>query len=98
MIKTRGAKLIAAERRRQQTMECLSAEHDAQWTNGELALAAIVYACPPRRNKWRLMLRRMLWPWDSGWWKPRTRIRDLVRAGALIAAEIDRLLATGEKP
>lgn len=32
------------------------------------------------------------WPWDAQWWKPKTRLRDLERAGALIAAEIDRLL------
>lgn len=31
------------------------------------------------------------WPWDDEWWKPQDPIRDLVRAGALIAAEIDRL-------
>lgn len=33
------------------------------------------------------------WPasWHASWWKPKDRIRDLVRAGALIAAEIDRL-------
>lgn len=30
------------------------------------------------------------WPW-AWWWKPSTEIRDLVKAGALIAAEIDRL-------
>lgn len=50
-------------------------------------------------------LRMILWPWDIGWWKPgnapyshpeRTdpidqRIAELVKAGALIAAEIDRL-------
>lgn len=34
-----------------------------------------------------------LWPgsWHPSWWKPKDRVRDLVRAGALIAAEIDRL-------
>lgn len=31
------------------------------------------------------------WPWDGQWWKPGDRRRDLVRAAALIAAEIDRL-------
>lgn len=31
------------------------------------------------------------WPWSPQWWKPKERVRDLVRAGALIAAEIDRL-------
>jgi hypothetical protein len=33
-----------------------------------------------------------LWPWDPSWWKPSPDpIRNLVKAGALIAAEIDRL-------
>ena len=33
------------------------------------------------------------WPeeWDGSWWKPKGKIEDLTRAGALIAAEIDRL-------
>lgn len=32
------------------------------------------------------------WPWDRKWWKPsKDPIRNLVKAGALIAAEIDRL-------
>ncbi|MEB3421767.1 hypothetical protein VK682_24660 [Salipiger manganoxidans] len=32
-----------------------------------------------------------LWPWDRKWWKPTTPRRDLVKAGALIVAEIERL-------
>ncbi len=39
---------------------------------------------------------RDLWPWDRKWWKPKTPIRDLERAGALIAAEIERRLRAGE--
>lgn len=31
------------------------------------------------------------WPWDAGWWKPSDRRRNLVKAGALILAEIERL-------
>jgi hypothetical protein len=34
----------------------------------------------------------IFWPWDQDWWKPSPDpIRNLVKAGALIAAEIDRL-------
>ena len=38
-----------------------------------------------------------IWPWNLIWWKPtpNDRIRELVKAGALIAAEIDRLQAGG---
>ena len=54
-----------------------------------MAVAAACYALPA----WcRGRTRR--WPWDDEWWKPTPddRIRELVKAGALIAAEIDRLL------
>ena len=35
------------------------------------------------------------WPFDPMWWKPTPddRVKELVKAGALIAAEIDRLNA-----
>lgn len=32
-----------------------------------------------------------VWPWDWAWWKPKNPRRDLVRAAALIIAEIERL-------
>ena len=31
------------------------------------------------------------WPWDEKWWKPKDPRRDLVRAAALLIAEIERL-------
>jgi len=34
---------------------------------------------------------QITWPWDEEWWKPTTRRRNLVKAAALIIAEIDRL-------
>jgi hypothetical protein len=39
------------------------------------------------------------WPWDREWWKPtpNNRIRELAKAGALIAAEIDRLQRLEER-
>jgi hypothetical protein len=44
--------------------------------------------------------RPRLWPWERRWWKPTPddRIRELAKAGALIAAEIDRLLAKPQHP
>jgi len=36
---------------------------------------------------------RSYWPWDIEDFKPKSRISNLVRAGALIAAEIDQLQA-----
>jgi hypothetical protein len=41
---------------------------------------------------------KIFWPWDRAWWKPspNNRIRDMEKAGALIAAEIDRLQRSQE--
>ncbi len=83
-----GAKRITAERGRHLLVEGWTIERDvALYPNGELAKAAACYLIgvphAPNAN----------WPWDAEWWKPSSRIRDLEKAGALIAAEIDRLLA-----
>jgi hypothetical protein len=40
-------------------------------------------------------VRRFYWPWEWSFWKPRDPVRNLVIAGALIAAEIDRLQRKG---
>lgn len=91
-----GAEIIAAERKRQIEQEGWSEEHDDAHKWGELAWAATCYAMPPLDG------RGLNWPWDRKWWKPTPddRIRELAKAGALIAAEIDRLkrLASSEGP
>jgi hypothetical protein len=89
MKKKTGIELIAAERERQIKVEGHTAEHDAQHTKGQLAHAAVCYALPDRIPDAVMMI----WPWPDEWWKPTPddRIRELVKAGALIAAEIDRL-------
>ena len=40
-----------------------------------------------------IRVRVRVWPWYMDWWKPSPddRIRELVKAGALIVAEIERL-------
>lgn len=101
---------IATERDRQIRVEGWSADHDDSHDRGELAQAAACYAAhaalasrdglddatpdydaagPPSS---------LAWPWDARWWKPKDRRRDLVRAAALIIAEIERLdrALTGE--
>ena len=76
--------LIAAERRRQVEAEGYSTDHDDEHATGELADAAACYA---------LGVRTPRWPWGTDWWKPSpdNRVRELVKAGALIVAEIERL-------
>lgn len=101
-VVTSGAQLIADERARQIEEEGFDASNDAYYMLDELALAAIVYALPEeRRNDVYIpqgvvqhtsrSIRAVLWPWDPAWFKPGDRIRELTKAGALIAAEIDRL-------
>jgi hypothetical protein len=99
-----GVELIAEERARQVAVEGWSALHDDGHCFGELSRAAACYAAnasliwPDQSGAVfsRVMQRvhrfiRLCWPFEQRWWKPRSAVRDLVRAGALIAAEIDRL-------
>ncbi|QNF10903.1 ead/Ea22-like family protein [Klebsiella variicola] len=87
---TAAAAAVLAERKRQVAAEGWTSGHDDEYEHGELADAAGCYALsselfdcagePPRP-----------WPWPDEWWKPTNRRRDLVKAGALILAEIERL-------
>ncbi len=82
---------IATERQRQIEVEGWSPEHDDEHGAGEMAAAAATYALGAAfPQKTRLWLMRY-WPWAPVWWKPRGPRKDLVRAGALIVAEIERL-------
>jgi hypothetical protein len=85
---SKGASLIVEERERQIGQEGWNANHDDAHGNGELVDAAICYALAYTS---RATNRRWRWPWEGRWWKPSDRKRNLVKAGALIAAEIDRL-------
>jgi len=96
---SRGAEMIAQERHRQITIEGYGAKHDDAHVESELVLAARAY------------LRRVLflgscrhhadmyeWPFEPKFFKPGTnRIQALAKAGAFIAAEIDRLIRAEEK-
>lgn len=89
-----GTDLIAAERRRQVEQEGWTPEHDAFHTYGELATAGCCYimAAEKLRTGDESPSKPFLWPWAESWWKPgEDPVRCLVKAGALIAAEIDRL-------
>ncbi len=83
---------IAAERRRQIEAEGWTAEHDDGHSDFELSRAAACYAMAPWWRTERNPPRHSLnWPWFSTWWKPTDDRRDLVKAAALIVAEIERL-------
>lgn len=84
-----GISLIAAERQRQLSVEGWTPEHDDAHSSGEMAQAAAIYAI---QHAYRHRVFFWLWPWDLKWFKPADRKRELVKSGALIAAELDRLL------
>lgn len=83
---------IRAERERQINKEGWTEEHDDEHGKGEMAVAAALYAladsdCDPDAF---LDLLQALWPWDEKWWKPKDPEHNLIVAGALIAAELER--------
>ena len=82
-----GVNKIAEERARQTEAKGYTNEHDDKHVHGDLALAAACYAIPERKG-----LVAVPWPFSSGDCRGKdTRERLLIKAGALIAAEIDRL-------
>jgi len=96
-MKKSGIEIIADERRRQIKQEGWTPEHDDQHTNRELVRAAVCYAEADQQgvvNEYGdTLVESGYWPFDWDWFKPSPddRIRELAKAGALIAAEIDRL-------
>ncbi len=95
-----GVGLIAAERQRVIDIEGYTPAHDAE-QGEDMALAGACYALPERKRRDLADPKGVpyLWPWHTRYWKPvpEDRLRELVKAGQLIAAEIDRILAE-EKP
>lgn len=83
-----GIERIAAERKRQVEEEGWTPEHDEGHGFGELTAAAICYLMHAHGVIGEEV--PDLWPWEDQWWKPNDKIRDLERAGALVAAELDR--------
>ncbi|MEM1191515.1 MAG: hypothetical protein AAGI72_23490 [Pseudomonadota bacterium] len=92
---------IAAERKRQIEQERWTPEHDDSHDGGELCAAAACYAATAASKQLYsssddtaiaiTILTGRIWPWGNRWWKPGTVRRMLVKAGALIVAEIERL-------
>lgn len=88
---------IDAERTRQIYEEKWTNTHDNTHRKGELAGAAACYAlksCHPSNDNVREAIRRAIadiWPFSQHWYKPTDRRQNLVKAGALIVAEIERI-------
>lgn len=87
---------IVAERRRQIEVEGWMPEHDDEHGNFALGAAAACYAIkasvPGYDFRYGVGYPPPYWPgWATKWWKPTDRRRDLIKAAALIVAEIERL-------
>lgn len=92
-----GLNAIALERARQVIVEGWTPEHDDDHTDGSLAVAAACYALEEGERA-QVVVDAVdpmdAWPWHSDWDKrhKHPRLKQLAIAGALIAAEIDRLM------
>lgn len=99
--KSDGVEIIHAERQRQVQQEGRTPEHDDEHSRGEMAIAAACYALEGT-DAWVSYPdddpAGSGWPWGQRWWKPKDKLRNLARAGALIAAEIDRFLRDSSTP
>ncbi len=81
-------KAVIAERRRQIRDEGWTPEHDDTHASGEMARAAAFYTLYAEEKPAGF---GRIWPWTRNWCKPTGKRRNLVKAAALIIAEIERL-------
>lgn len=79
---------VIAERQRHQSAEGWTPEHDDQYSKSQLLWASSCYVLNAIHPFNRIPFD---WPWTPEWWKPTNPRRDLVKAGALILAEIERI-------
>ena len=84
--------MIQSEREKQIARHGYSKEHDKIWLEGELAQAAAVYAMPAYKR------RVTDWPFDMKFYRPEySRVDELIKAAALIVAEIERVTTHEEE-
>jgi hypothetical protein len=87
-----GIQLISNERKRQINVKGYTAEHDINHNELEFIHAAMAYLMIDKDE----ITRTGMWPWAGGSFKPKNVVRDLTKAGALIAAAIDVIQNTNE--
>ncbi len=107
--KPRASQDVLTERERQKSQEGWTIAHDDEHTDGSLAQVAACYAATEQEyydpgfqahddddTAYKIPV---FWPesWRMRWWKPKDRRSNLVRAAALIIAEIERLDRAGIK-
>lgn len=86
---------VLAERERHVSEEGFTVAHDDEHGRGELSAAATCYAMVASNSQSddpiELPSPPSWWPWGRQWWKPGPLRRNLVKAAALLIAEIERL-------
>ena len=89
---------VVAERARQFLVDGWTSQHDDKYPDFKLSQAAACYASQGVLSYPNAGDPPPAWPWAREWWKPKDYRSNLVRAGALILAEIERLdRATAKK-
>lgn len=104
---SQAAAEVLLERSRQISAEGWIPQHDDGYRNGEMAWAATCYlqnsavaakmqgmgvlTAEQSDERGRSVPTPQVWPWTKKWWKPAGQRRDLIKAAALIIAEIERL-------
>lgn len=101
MIETKAFNDVIAERERQQSSKGYSIAHDDEYEQNELIRAANGYLSHVVERSWTYKELDEdtyqsdevpdFWPWDDSYWNPKNPRQDLVRAAALIIAEIERI-------
>ncbi len=100
--KAKALELILAERHRQIAEEGHTAEMDDLCLSHELMIAGACYEREPDQREADFLTH--CWPWDKDSFKPTShlgpdgRLRELVKAGALFTAELDRLNRASKLP
>lgn len=92
-MSTIGQQLIDRERQRQISVEGWSLSHDDQHGAAVLSAAAQCYLNADDEHS----VRPKDWPWDGEWWKPKTKMKNLVRAGALFKAASEVSVRAGDQ-
>lgn len=97
---------VVAERQRQISAENYTPDQDDAYTQNELTRAAEGYIHTVVSRGWTYESNPNdyeceeippFWPWADEHWKPKSPRRDLVRAAALIIAEIERIDRANER-
>ncbi|RLZ06831.1 hypothetical protein EAH57_14980 [Acinetobacter sp. 2JN-4] len=105
-IQSKAINDVVAERQRQIQKKGYTPDHDDLYEQNELVRAASEYTNQVIGRGWFFERHPALyqsevasdfWPWDKSYWKPKSPREDLVRATAMLIAEIERLDRKSEK-